>query len=319
MIPPKETMRDAFIEEVFLRMHDDRRIFFLTADFGAPKLDRLRTEMRDRFINVGIAEQNLVNIAAGLALEGFTVFAYAIAPFLVMRAYEQIRNNLSLLACTHSVNVNLIGVGAGVSYDVSGPTHHTFEDIGIIRALPNVTLFSPSDGALARKFVDYSIKAKGPKYLRFDGKPLPLIYQDYVGIDIEKGYCQLEKGEEVCLVSTGYMTHTALKAVREMKKEGISPGLIDLFLLKPLNEESFFNDIRLYKHIVTIEEAYCNKGGLDCLVSSIIDNHRAETTLIRMGFKDAFVFNVGSRDYLHAVSNLSADDVISSVKKAVSE
>src|SRR5208337_5213045 len=108
------------------------------ADFGSPKLDKLREDFSDRFINVGIAEQNLVNVSTGLALEGYTVYAYAIAPFLVMRAFEQIRNNMSLLYHTRELNVNLIGVGAGLSYDVSGPTHHSVEDIAIIRTLPNM-------------------------------------------------------------------------------------------------------------------------------------------------------------------------------------
>ena len=138
-------MRDVFIEQVYYRMRDDRNIFFLCADFGSPKLDKLKEDFNDRFINVGIAEQNLINISTGLALEGFTVYAYAIAPFLVMRAYEQIRINLSLHAQLRDVNVNLVGVGAGLSYDVSGPTHHCLEDITIMKVLPNLEVFSPSD------------------------------------------------------------------------------------------------------------------------------------------------------------------------------
>ncbi|HQJ94664.1 MAG TPA: hypothetical protein PLT06_07500, partial [Syntrophorhabdaceae bacterium] len=106
----KKAMRDVFIERIYERMLTDKNVFFLTADFGSPVLDKLRDDFKDRFINVGIAEQNLVNIAAGLATEGFCVYAYAIAPFLTMRAFEQIRNNLSLLSRAHKLNVNLIGV-----------------------------------------------------------------------------------------------------------------------------------------------------------------------------------------------------------------
>jgi transketolase len=147
-------MREVLIEGIYQRMEQDQSLFFVTADFGSPKLDALREQFKDRFINVGIAEQNLINISTGLALEGFTVYAYAIAPFLTMRAYEQIRVNLSLHAQLKEINVNLIGVGAGLSYDVSGPTHHCLEDITIMRSLPNMTLFSPSDWKLAEKFVD---------------------------------------------------------------------------------------------------------------------------------------------------------------------
>jgi transketolase len=184
----KKAMRDVFIEQIYYKMFDNKSLFFLTADFGSPKLDVLRKDFNDRFINVGIAEQNLVNVATGLALEGFIVYAYAIAPFLVMRAYEQIRNNLSLLSHVHEINVNLIGVGAGLSYDVSGPTHHSLEDISIVRTLPNISLISPSDWVLAEKFADYSIENKKPKYIRFDGKPLPNIYSKTDDVTLDDGF-----------------------------------------------------------------------------------------------------------------------------------
>jgi transketolase len=117
-------MRDVFIETLTLKMADDDKIFFLSADFGSPALDKLRELYPNRFINVGIAEQNLINVATGLALEGFKVYAYAIAPFVTMRCFEQIRVNLSVLPQVRPVTVNIVGVGAGFSYDMSGPTHH---------------------------------------------------------------------------------------------------------------------------------------------------------------------------------------------------
>jgi len=183
--PPK-TMRDVLIEAIYKRMADNPRIFFLSADFGAPALDKLRKDFPNRFINVGIAEQNLINIATGLALEGNIVFAYAIAPFLTMRAYEQIRLNLSISTQIKTVNVNLIGVGGGMGYDVAGPTHHCLEDIGIMRILPNMTVFSPSDWKLVENFVDYSISKETPKYFRLDGKPVPSIYDEVNDLNIEE-------------------------------------------------------------------------------------------------------------------------------------
>jgi len=118
-------------------MEQDSSIFFISADFGSPVLDDIRADYPDRFVNVGIAEQNLINVTAGLALEGFKVFAYAIAPFITMRCFEQLRVNLALLSEVREINVNLIGVGAGYSYVVSGPTHQCYEDITLIRSLPN--------------------------------------------------------------------------------------------------------------------------------------------------------------------------------------
>lgn len=311
----KKTMRDVFIERIYYRMFEDKTLFFLTADFGSPKLDRLRKDFSDRFINVGIAEQNLINVAAGLALEGFTVYAYAIAPFLIMRAYEQIRNNLSLLSHVHEVNVNLVGVGAGLSYDVSGPTHHSLEDISIIRALPNISILSPSDWVLAERFVDYSIENKKPKYIRFDGKPLPNIYDSKDAINLQHGFSELMEGEEICLVSTGYMTHTALKAADKLLRDGIKTGVIDVFVIKPIHEDLFLQALTKYKHIVIIEEAFINKGGLDSLMMGILNERGANIKLTNKGFKDSYVFDIGSRDYLHKLNRLDEESIVRDIKE----
>jgi transketolase len=296
-------------------MFEDKTLFFLAADFGSPKLDRLRKDFSDRFINVGIAEQNLINISTGLALEGFTVYAYAIAPFLVMRAYEQIRNNLSLLSHTHKINVNFIGVGAGLSYDVSGPTHHSVEDISIMRTLPNIGIFSPSDWVLAERFVDYSIENKKPKYIRFDGKPLPNIYNSKAAVNLQHGFSELIEGEEICLVSTGYMTHTALKAAEKLIRDGVTAGVIDVFVIKPMQEDLFFQALSRYKHIVTIEEAFINKGGLDSLVLGILNERGADIRLSNKGFKDSYVFDIGSREYLHRLNGIDVEGIIEDVKR----
>lgn len=307
-------MRDAFIEEVHARMGGDKRIFFLSADFGSPRLDAIRTDFPDRFINVGIAEQNLVNVSTGLALEGFTVYAYAIAPFLTMRAYEQIRINLALQSQLKELNVNLIGVGAGMSYDVSGPTHHCLEDLSIMRALPNITVFSPSDENLARKFVDYSIKVKSPKYLRFEGKPLPNIYADIEKINIEDGFSELRKGNDLCLVSTGYMTHKALNTARALEWEGINAGVVDVFLLRPLDPAALYGSLKDYRHIVTIEEGFVGKGGLDSIVASTLEEGGFNGNVKRMGFPDEYIFDIGGREYLHRLAGLGEEDIASNIK-----
>ncbi len=311
-----KTTRDVFIEQIYNRMHDDEKIFFLCADFGSPKLDALRETFSDRFINVGIAEQNLVNVSTGLALEGYTVFAYALAPFLTMRAYEQIRVNLSLQSQLKDINVNLIGVGAGLSYDVSGPTHHCLEDISIMRTLPNMIIFSPSDWVLAEKFVDYSIRVKKPKYLRFDGKPVSQIYSDLNVIQFEDGFSELIMGEKICLVSTGYMTGKGISIIKQIKDTDKNDiGLIDVYLLKPFNEELFLEKIKHYSMIITLEEAFINKGGLDGLISNILSKNNLAIQHKNMGFTDKFVFNIGSRDYLHKLNNLDEESIKNFIKK----
>jgi len=310
-----KTMRDVFIEEIYNRMREDKKIFFLCADFGSPKLDKLKKDFKDRFINVGIAEQNLINISTGLALEGFTVYATAIAPFLTMRAYEQIRVNLSLQSQLKPINVNLIGVGAGLSYDVSGPTHHCLEDLAIMRTLPNLMVFSPSDWVLARKFIDLSIDIKRPKYFRFDGKPLPRIYDDTKDIKLKDGFIRLREGRRACLISTGFMTHRALSAAKILEEEGIEIGVIDVFSLQPLNEKKLFEAVKRYASIISVEEAFINKGGLDGLILNMLNKQRSRINFLNMGFSDAYVFDIGDRSYLHKLNKLDGESLIVNIKR----
>jgi transketolase len=309
-----KVMRDVFIEQVYNRMRDDKNIFFLCADFGSPKLDRLKDEFKNRFINVGIAEQNLINISTGLALEGFTVYAYAIAPFLTMRAYEQVRINLSLHAQLREINVNLVGVGAGLSYDVSGPTHHCVEDITIMKVLPNLEIFSPSDWVLAQAFVDYSIKVKKPKYIRLDGKPLPQIYNSRKDFRIDKGFCELKKGKKLCLVSTGIMTHKAIQVAKELGKKGVDIGVMDVFLIKPLSEDLFSKALEKYRAVITLEEGFINSGGLDSLVLQLINRNNIRIRFKNMGFGQRYVFDIGSRNYLHKLNKLDEGSIQKNIK-----
>jgi transketolase len=308
-------LRDILIEEIHKRMETDERIFFLSADFGSPALDYLREAFKDRFINVGIAEQNLINIAAGLALEGFTVYAYAIAPFLTMRAYEQIRMNLSLLSHIREVNVNLIGVGVGLSYDVTGPTHHCLEDISIMRIFPNMVIYSPSDYSSLAQFVDYSLRVKKPKYIRLDGKPLPGIYNGAPDFSLENGFYELRQGEAVCLVATGFMTHKAMRVAEGLKKEGIRVGVIDLFFLNPVNKGLLYDSLKRYEHIITLEEAFIYRGGLDALISDVLRDNNSHIGFTRFGFTDKYCFDVGDREYLHSINGLTEKNIMESIRK----
>src|SRR5882672_10845627 len=229
-------MRDAFLERVCRAMADDADIYFTCADFGSPVLDRIREQFPDRFANVGIAEQNLINVSAGLALEGFKVFAYAIAPFITMRCFEQIRVNLALLSKVRPMNVNLIGVGAGYSYVVSGPTHQCYEDITLMRALPNFQVMSPADHITAGLLFGRCVGELGPKYLRLDAQVLPVVYTD-TAPNIADGFHVHRREGAICMVATGYMLHTAFTVAERLLANGVRVGVIDLFDLARFSEE----------------------------------------------------------------------------------
>lgn len=305
---PAKTMRDTLIERISSRMDSDNSLFFLTADLGAPSFDALKDRHPRRCINVGIAEQNLVNIATGLALEGFTVYAYGIAPFISMRACEQLRN-LALLAQSRELNVNLVSLGAGFSYDVSGPTHHCIEDISIIRLLPNIELFSPCDSFITGEFFDFTLNAKRPKYLRLDGKLLSPVY-DGLKPDFDRGFSVLRQGGKVCLVTTGYATQKGLRIIDRLKEEKVEAGLIDLYLLKGCDEEALASALSGYESIFTVEESLIGRGGLDSLAANLICDRNLPARLRRYGPSGSYHFPNGGREYLHKTYGMDDEAIL---------
>jgi len=306
-------MRDAFLERVWQAMAHDSKIFFVTADFGSPVLDKIRADFPARFVNVGIAEQNLINVSAGLALEGYTVFAYAIAPFITMRCYEQIRVSLALLSEVRAMNVNLIGVGAGYSYVVSGPTHQCYEDISLMRALPNFQVLSPSDHVTAAALFETCHNNKGPKYLRFDAQVLPVIYETAPPA-LSKGFHVHKGGEAICLVATGYMLHTALKASIELASEGIHVGLIDLFDLARFAAVELQEVLENYSGVVSLEEGFRGRGGVDSMLFEFISRRNLSLKMLNIGVEGAYHFELGSRTELHEKVGIGPQVVIESVR-----
>ena len=301
-------MRDALLSSIHEAMVHDSDIFFVTADFGSPVLDRIRDERPDRFINVGIAEQNLINVSAGLALEGFKVFAYAIAPFITMRCFEQIRVNLSLLSEVRSINVSLIGVGAGYSYVVSGPTHQCYEDLTLMRALPNMQIFSPADHVAASALAAGCLARSGPKYLRLDAQILPVLYEDEAPA-IGAGFHAHRKGGLVCLVATGYMVHTALKVAARLAESGVQAGVVDLFDLCGFAQDELQALLSSYEGIVTMEEGFAGRGGVDALMRDWIARRGMNVRMLNVGVEGGYRFELGDRETLHEQVGIGTDAV----------
>ena len=313
-------MRDAFLDAVLARMRKDDAVFFLSLDFGSPVLDIVVRDFPDRFVNVGIAEQNLINVATGMALEGHSVVAYAIAPFLTMRCYEQVRVNLSLLSEVRRVNVTLAGVGAGLSYDVSGPSHQALEDISIMRTLPNLEVLSPADSVSAGVMAEYCLTHTGCKYVRLDGKPLPTLYDDATPFpDIGRGFQELRKGRHVCLLSTGYMTHKALAAARCLQEQdGVDAGVIDMFALSRFDRRELAAALAGYRTLVTLEEAFAGRGGLDACVMNFLREEGLDVELVSMGLPHRYSFQVGPRDALLEAFDLGPESILRRLREVLS-
>lgn len=308
-------MRDAFLDRLCSAMAFDEKIFFVSADFGSPILDKIRSEFPDRFVNVGIAEQNLINVCAGLAAEGFKVFAYAIAPFITMRCYEQIRVNLVLLSVVRKMNVTLIGVGAGYSYVVSGPTHQCYEDLSIMRALPTMSVYSPADHVSAKALLETCLENDGPKYLRFDAQILPTIYES--SPEVLRGFAKLVAGEELCILATGYMVHTALKVAKNLAELDIKTTVIDLFDLTNFNHQALVEELKRYSILISLEEGFKGRGGLDSMLFNWLSINNLKLNYLNIGVEGGYRFELGSREELHEQVGIGANIVTQKILKFI--
>lgn len=311
-------MRDALLERIWTEMATNPDIFFVTADFGSPVLDKIRSDFPQQFTNVGIAEQNLINVSAGLALEGYTVFTYAIAPFITMRCFEQIRVSLALLSEVRQMNVNLIGVGAGFSYVVSGPTHQCYEDLSLIRALPNFDLLSPADHITSSALFDYCLSKKSPKYLRLDAQVLPIVYDSSLP-NISAGFNELMHGKSICIIATGFMLHTALKVANDLSSEGFSIGVIDLFNIATFNHKLLRNIISDYQAIVSLEEGFQGCGGMDAMLFNFFSQESIKVPYLNLGVLGGYRFELGSRQELHEQVGIGSNSVLGSIHEFINQ
>lgn len=308
-------MRECLLKELHKEMMLNEKLMLLSGDFGSPVIDEIISDFPDQFINVGISEQNLINVSSGLSLEGYTIFAYGIAPFLTMRCFEQIRINLALLSNVRNINVNLIGVGAGYSYVVSGPTHQCYEDISIIRSLQNIEIFSPSDGIIAGKLLNYCINKNGPKYLRLDAQPLPKIYDRY-SFNLKDGFNELFRANKICIVSTGYMTHTAIEVNKILSKNNISVGIIDVIAISNFNLSKLISILCKYSTIYTLEEGFVNIGGLDVIISNMLQD-KSYMKIKKFGIKNGYKFQIGTRNEIHELERLDPKYIAEDVQKEI--
>lgn len=308
-------MRDALLSRVHRAMADDDSIFFVSADFGSPVLDRIRADHPKAFVNVGIAEQNLINVAAGLALEGHKVFAYAIAPFITMRCFEQVRVNLALMSEVRDLNVSLIGVGAGYSYVVSGPTHQCYEDLALMRALPNMRVYSPADHPTAAALIEPCLALPGPKYLRLDAQVLPVLHDAETGPDLAAGHVRLRASTDAAIIATGHMVHTALAVADRLAGEGLSIGVIDLFDLSGFDRAALLAAVGAGTPVVSLEEAFRARGGLDAVIYDLLASEARPRRFLNLGVEGGYRFELGTRAELHELVGIGVDAVTAAVRR----
>jgi transketolase len=304
-------VRTAFIQTLIDLARANERIFLLVGDIGYSLVEPFAQEFSDRFINVGVAEQDMTGIAAGLALCDKIVFIYSIANFPTLRCLEQIRNDV----CYHNANVKIVAGGGGLIYGALGITHHVTEDLAVMRALPNMTVIAPGDPvetALATRAV---ADRSGPCYLRLAGTRDPIVHQIAPSFQIGKAIA-LREGYDVTLMVTGGMLFSVIQAAEHLAQQDIQASVLSMHTLKPLDTESVLTAARTSGAIITIEE-HSIIGGLGSAVAEVLAETGEYIPFRRIGIKDSFCSQIGSRDYLSKVYSLSVDDIIDTVHSLI--
>ena len=309
-------MRDSAVRKLIELAKQDKEICLVTGDLGFGVLKPYWETVPNQFMNVGIAEQNMTAVAAGMALEGKKVFTYSIGNFPTLRCLEQIRNDCAY----HNANVNVICVGGGFVYGSLGMSHHATEDIAILRALPDVTVFCPGDVTEAEACIKAAVETDGTTYIRLgrggEGKVL-----DSVDFKVGKAYRIRDAKafeKKVALFSTGAILRDAIVACDMLESVGIGVEQYSFPTVKPIDEEAIKACVDKYDYIFTVEE-HNIVGGFGSAVAEVIAEHGGKARLVRFGINDVYCTKVGNQAYLREQYGISAEKVFERVKGIISE
>lgn len=293
--------RDAFFNALFPIFKADPNCILITADNGAPSLDQFVEQTPRQFIQVGIAEQNMIGMASGLAQEGKRVWTYCIAPFATTRVHEFVK----LDVCAANLPISILGVGAGYAYAEMQPTHHTVEDIAIMRACPGLEIYSPADSVCAAALAKLSYERLTPKYIRFDRAGIPDVY-NHMPVLLNEVY-HFSGTSNYAVIATGIMVHRALKVAASM-----GAMVVDVVRLWPFAKDRVFAAIGNLP-IVTLEEHFLS-GGLGSIVSEALHDNGMSNRLLRIGIPDVYHFEPWGRDAAHLKYGLDVDAIVKRIK-----
>lgn len=305
-------MRQAFIDTLSSLAKEDKKIFLLNGDLGFSVLEKFNEAFPERSLNMGVAEANMVGVAAGLAMSGKKVFVYSIIPFVTSRVYEQIRDDVAL----QKANVKIVGVGSGFTYGQLGPTHHSILDIAIMRALPNMTVICPGDPFETEELTRALAGIDGPAYLRIGNKGEPKVHDKKVVLKIGKGVI-VKDGNDCALFATGNMLTVALGVSKRLEDLGIKARVISMHTIKPLDKNIIVRATKETPAIFTVEE-HSVIGGLGSAVAEVIAEGKEKVFFKRLGIKDIFTTISGTQDFLRNYHNLSIGKITRIVKKNIS-
>ena len=305
-------MRNAFADELINLASSDERVILLIGDIGNHMFDDFQEKFPTRFINCGIAEANMVSMAAGLAICGMRPFIYTFTAFDTARCFEQIRVDL----CYQNLPVVIIGLGGGLTYAPLGPTHYICEDISIMRSLPNMTVLCPGDAVEVRCSLRESLNQRGPTYIRIGKKNEPVVHKGRVDFHIGKAIT-CKKGNEVCIITTGTILPNALKASELLERKKISVQVVHFPTVKPLDLTALSTIFSHFDLVITLEE-HSLIGGLGSAIAEwYVDNSERSVKLLRLGTRDEFLYTTISHNEARDYYGLSPEKISESIEKAI--
>jgi transketolase len=303
-------MRDNFVRQLSDLARSDPRVFLMTADLGFRVLDGFAADFPKQYLNVGIAEQNMIGLATGMALDGRVVFTYSIGNFSTLRCLEQIRND----ACYHGANVKVVAVGGGFSYGPLGISHHATEDLAIMRALPDMTVVAPGDQWETREATKALVERNGACYLRLDKSSAPATARPGETFSLGKAR-KVREGADITLAATGGILGAALEAADSLVEQGIACRVLSVHTIKPFDTDAILRACKETGGIVTVEEHTIDGGLGSCVAETCLEAGITPQFFRRIGLRAGFSSKVGGQEYLRREYGMDA----ASIAKAVAE
>lgn len=307
-------MRNAFADELTAIASSDARIQLLSGDIGNRLFNEFQENCPGRFFNCGVAEANMISVGAGMCLSGLRAVAYTITTFITSRCFEQIK----LDVCYNDAPLIIVGVGSGLAYASLGPTHHSFEDIAILRTLPGLTVLAPCDAFELRAALRAAMHHNGPVYIRIGKKGEPAIHSTIPEFTIGKGSI-LRPGKEACIVATGPILHEALATAEALAAEGIHVEVVHFPTIKPLDEDLLRDLLLRHRLVMTLEESSL-AGGFGSAVAECATDlgmFQQGIRLLRAGIPDHFIHEAGEQEYARKLCGLTAPQLTARIRAAL--
>jgi transketolase len=299
-------VRTAFARAVEDLAARDPRVCLLTGDLGFSVLEPFARRFPERFLNAGVAEQNMTGLAVGMALSGKIVFTYSIANFPTLRCLEQLRND----ACYHGASVKVVSVGAGFSYGALGVSHHATEDMAVMRALPGMTVVCPASPLEAAHATGAVAAAPGPCYLRLGKAGEAELHPGPISFELGKALA-LREGRDLAILSCGSILKPCLEAAKALESRGLSTRVLSMHTVKPVDREAVLAAAAETRAVLSVEE-HCVVGGLGSAVAEVLAQDSPRRVPFRiLGIPDGFCRKVGSQDFLRKACGLSAEGIAS--------